>query len=87
MRQKSKKMQKIDAKYSQLRRIFLTDYPLCQAALPGCTSRSTDIHHKKGRGKYHNDVSTWLSVCRNCHNWIELHPIEAQELGFTLKRT
>jgi hypothetical protein len=86
MRQKSKKMQRIDAKYSQLRRGFLTDYPMCQAALSKCTNQSTDVHHKKGRGKYHNDVSTWLSVCRNCHNWIELHPIEAQELGFTLKR-
>ena len=86
MRQKSKKMQRIDAKYSQLRRGFLTDYPLCQAALHCCTNQSTDVHHKKGRGKYHNDINTWLSVCRNCHNWIELNPIEAQELGFTLKR-
>ena len=86
MRQKSKKMQRIDAKYSQLRRVFLTDYPLCQAALPKCTNKSTDVHHKKGRGIHHNDVSTWLSVCRNCHNWIELNPIEAQELGFSISR-
>jgi hypothetical protein len=86
MRQKSKKMQKLDAKYSKLRRIFLTDYPMCQAALPRCTHKSTDVHHKKGRGKYHNDVSTWLSVCRTCHNWIELNPIEAEELGFSIKR-
>ena len=82
MRQKSKKMQKLDAKYSKLRR----DYPLCQAALPKCTHKSTDVHHKKGRGIYHNNVSTWLSVCRTCHNWIELNPTEAEELGFSLKR-
>ena len=37
MKQKSKKMQRIDAKYSQLRRVFLTDYPMCQAALSDCT--------------------------------------------------
>jgi len=86
MRQKSKKMQRIDAEYSKRRGVFLTDYPMCQAALPGCTGRSTDVHHKKGRGKYHNDVSTWLSVCRTCHNWIELNPIEAKELGFSIKR-
>ena len=86
MKQKSKKMQRIDAKYSQLRRVFLTDYPMCQAALPDCTQRSTDVHHKKGRGIYHNDVSTWLSVCRNCHNWIEANPIDAEELGFSIKR-
>ena len=71
MRQKSKKMQRIDTKYSQLRRGFLTDYPM---------------HHKKGRGIYHNDVSTWLSVCRNCHNWIEANPTEAEELGFSISR-
>tara|TARA_R110002051_G_scaffold158793_2_gene230142 strand:+ start:550 stop:813 length:264 start_codon:yes stop_codon:yes gene_type:complete len=86
MRQKSKKMQKLDTKYSQLRRGFLTDYPMCQAALPECTNRSTDIHHKKGRGIYHNDITTWLSVCRTCHNWIELNPIDAQELGFSISR-
>ena len=86
MKQKSRKMQRIDAKYSKLRRVFLTNYSMCQAALPGCTQRSTDIHHKKGRGKYHNDITTWLSVCRTCHNWIELNPIDAQELGFSLKR-
>jgi hypothetical protein len=86
MRQKSKKMQQIDAKYRILRKGYLLNNPLCHAALPGCTNRSTDIHHKKGRGKYHNDVSTWLSVCRKCHNWIELNPIEAQELGFSISR-
>ena len=40
---------------------------------------------KKGRGAYHNDVSTWLSVCRTCHNWIELNPIE--DLFLDLKKT
>ena len=56
MRQRSKKMQKIEAKYSQLRREFLAEYPLCQAALHKCTNNSTEVHHKKGRGIYHNDL-------------------------------
>ena len=86
MRQKSKKMQKLDTKYNQLRRVFLTDHPMCQAALHRCTHKSTDIHHKKGRGKYHNDITTWLSVCRTCHNWIESNPIEAEELGHSINR-
>ena len=86
MKNKSRKMQRIDAKYSKLRRVFLTDYPMCQAALPRCGSKSTEVHHKKGRGIYHNDVNTWLSVCRSCHTWIELNPIEAEELGFSIKR-
>ena len=47
MRQKSKKMQKLDAKYSKLRRDFLTNYPMCQASLHCCSNKSTDVHHKK----------------------------------------
>ena len=86
MKQKSKKMQRLDTKYSKLRREFLTNYPMCHAALHRCSQRSTDVHHKKGRGIYHNDVSTWLSVCRNCHNWIEANPIDSEELGFTINR-
>ena len=86
MRNKSRKMQKTDTKYSKLRREHLTNYPMCQAALPSCTHKSTDIHHKKGRGIYHNNINTWLSVCRSCHTWIENNPIESKELGFTLKR-
>ena len=86
MKQKSHKMQKLDTKYNKLRREHLTKYPMCQASLHCCTNKSTDIHHKKGRGIYHNDITTWLSVCRNCHNWIEMHPVESKELKFTLKR-
>ena len=86
MRNKSRKMQYIDTKYRKLRKGYLTTYPMCQAALPDCSQKSTDIHHKKGRGKYHNDINTWLSVCRSCHNWIELNPVDAEELGLSNKR-
>ena len=44
-------------------------------------------YSKKGRGKYLLDTSTWLSVCRNCHNWIETHPEDAKELGFSISKT
>ena len=79
-------MSALDTVYFKLRKNFLYKYPLCGAALPNCTSQSTDIHHMKGRGKYYNDLSTWLSVCRTCHNWIETHPIEAIELGLSIKK-
>ena len=86
MNSQSKKMAKINREYSKLRIEFLIDKPNCMASLPGCTLRAAEIHHKKGRGKYHNDITTWLSVCRICHNWIELNPIDAQELGLSIKR-
>ena len=86
MRHKSSKMTALDTVYSKLRVNYLEQYPLCCASLPKCTKNSTDIHHKKGRDKYHNDPTTWLSVCRTCHDWIETHPTEAIELGLSIKR-
>ena len=79
----SKKMVKTNSEYSNLRKTHLEKFPMCQAKVYNCSLRSTDIHHMKGRGKYHLDTSTWLSVCRNCHDWIEKHPDEAKELGYS----
>lgn len=79
---KSKKKEELDKAYSKLRVIFLEKHPMCQAALPGCTHNSTDVHHMASRGKNYLVVSTWLSVCRSCHSWIHLHPEEAREMGF-----
>tara|TARA_R100000951_G_scaffold109330_4_gene106290 strand:+ start:1467 stop:1649 length:183 start_codon:yes stop_codon:yes gene_type:complete len=59
---------------------------MCQAKIHQCSLKSTDVHHMRGRGKYHLDTTTWLSVCRNCHNWIELNPVDAKELGFSNER-
>ena len=86
MRHKSSKMTALDTVYRALRFVYLIKYPMCCASLPDCTKKSTDVHHKKGRGKYHNDPTTWLSVCRTCHDWIETHPTEAIELGLSIKR-
>jgi len=87
MNNHSKKMGKINKEYTKLRVEFLTDKPNCMASLPGCALRASEVHHKKGRGKYHNDITTWLSVCRSCHTWIELNQSEAIELGFSIPKT
>lgn len=80
---KSKKRAELDKIYSQLRKLYFVDHPMCEAALPGkCQGEACDIHHKKGRGKYYLVVDTWMAVCRECHQWIELHPPEATEMGF-----
>lgn len=83
----SRKKQKQDSRYSEMRAAFLLSSQLCLAHLPGiCTTHATDVHHKRGRGQYYLDITTWLPVCRACHNWIELHPIEAKQLGFSEDR-
>ena len=73
--------------YKKLRIAFLQQFPMCQARIHNCQLKSTDVHHMKGRYKeYVLDPSTWLSVCRNCHNWIEQNPEDSYELGFSKKR-
>jgi hypothetical protein len=73
--------------YSKLREAFLVVKPHCEAKLVGCTGKSTDVHHKAGRtGENYLKVGTWLSVCRTCHTYIETHPEDAKELGFSQSR-
>ena len=72
--------------YTKLRKEFFKDKSVCKAKIHNCTLRATDIHHMKGRGQYLLDTSTWLPVCRSCHNWIENNPEDSYDLGFSLKR-
>jgi len=72
--------------YSKRRTAFLVIHSSCQAKLVNCTGKATDVHHKAGRGENHLKISTWLAVCRNCHTWIELNPVEAKDLGFSESR-
>lgn len=48
--------------------------------------KSTDVHHRKGRGKYLLDVSTWMAVSREGHQWIHANPKESYEKGYMLPR-
>lgn len=83
----SKKMKETVDEYSKLRTAFLVIHPRCEAKISSdCTSKATDVHHKAGRGENHLKIATWLAVCRNCHRWIEEHPTDAKELGFSDSR-
>lgn len=85
---KSEKRMKEEKIYLGKRIIFLNKYPMCKAHLPGiCTNQATDVHHKAGRaGDLYLDVTFWLPVCRTCHSWIETHPKEAREVGFSTSK-
>lgn len=84
----SQKRSKEERIYLGKRLIFLKEHPMCQAHLPGlCSEYSTDIHHKQGRvGDNLLDETEWLAVCRGCHEWIEAHPQEAKDRGFSTNR-
>lgn len=82
----SQKMSKTMSEYDKKRKAFLALNQMCQAHLSGCMLTATQVHHKAGRGLNHNNISTWLAVCHSCHEYIELHPIEAKALGFSTDR-
>lgn len=63
--------------------LFLNRNPFC-AVFPG--QRSTECHHKKGRGKYLLDESTWLAVSRAAHIKIHSEPAWAYKNGYLEKR-
>jgi hypothetical protein len=85
---KSDKKSIQDQLYTVLRNKFFQDdnNKSCKARLQGCTILATDVHHTKGRGENLNDVSTWIPLCRTCHTYIELHPVEAKNLNFSSNR-
>ena len=72
-----------NAKYIVLRIEFLgkKENQIC----PITGKPTTEVHHTycgKDRAKYYLDVSTWLAVSREGHNWIHSFPKEARLLGY-----
>jgi hypothetical protein len=74
----SEKRKVLDKEYSKLRKAFLTENPKC-AVFPDLPS--DQVHHRKSRGKYLNDVSTWSAVSAEGHRWIHDNPKAAKERG------
>jgi len=76
------RQQRID--YAVARHKFLREHPLDEVALKlfGMKIRATHVHHRKGRGKYLCDVSTFVATTKVSDNWIHKHPERARELGF-----
>ncbi|KQS34004.1 hypothetical protein ASG33_08210 [Dyadobacter sp. Leaf189] len=74
--------------YYSLTPVFLGENKFCQAKLPGCTGKSTDVHHRRGRGFYLLEIATWMAVCRKCHKVIhdEMSLAEAIKRGLRIKR-
>lgn len=86
LRSRSSKQSKKDALYAILRTAYLKEHGMCEAHLAGCGTHATDIHHKAGRGVYYLDSTTYMAVCRQCHQWIETHPVQAKQKGFSVER-
>lgn len=74
---------KVEARqYAKLRVAFLGERPKCEI----CGKRaSQDVHHTRGRynGQY-LAVTSWMAVCRYCHDYLHQHPKQAREMGWII---
>lgn len=83
----SDKRKELNKEYFILVEQFKKDNPYCKAKVNEyCSKVTSEPHHRKGRGKYLLDISTWLPVCRNCHTYIENFPNIAREKGWSESR-
>lgn len=75
----SKRRRPLQVAYLAKRDEFLRARPFCEI----CGGVTRDVHHKAGRlgGNLLNE-STWMSVCRGCHDYIHQHPKEARAKGW-----
>jgi hypothetical protein len=69
--------------YMAAREKFLKERPVCEVCKAG---QATQVHHKKHRGKYYLDVSTWCSCCDICHRQIHHNPEWAYSCGYLERR-
>lgn len=70
------------AEYRIVRDKYLSEHPICE--FHTCDCRVVELHHKKSRKYYLSDVSIFMSVCREHHNWIHRFCKESYDLGYLL---
>lgn len=69
--------------YMKLRNQFLEINDRCER----CGGDATEVHHAAGRvGDNLIDTDNFVAVCRPCHQWIETHPTESKEQGYSRNR-
>lgn len=70
--------------YGRRAKAWKLERPRCLAVIPEaiCLLWTRDMHHTKGRGPFLMDETTWLPVCRHCHDYIHNHANWAREKGF-----
>jgi hypothetical protein len=50
-----------------------------------CNQAASDLHHKKGRGKFLCDKSSFMAACRKCHLTIHANVKWATENGYIIR--
>jgi hypothetical protein len=74
---------KLDRQWHKLRDAFLLKNPICQAC---CVCPATEVHHKRGRGKFLLAEEYFMAVCWACHKLIHNDPAWAIRKGYMILR-
>lgn len=82
----SDKRKQVNRLYDARAGKFRKDHPDCAINSPNCTKRTQGVHHKRGRGKYLLDESTWLPACNPCNHYVEVHHQWAIDNGYKESR-
>ena len=81
IKQVSSKRQRQNQAYLIMRKMFLETHERCEK----CGGVATDLHHKRLRGEYFLDSTTFAALCRPCHDWVHRNPKEAKEQGWLIR--
>ena len=84
IKQASSKTVKALTEYRKVRDAYMREHRTCE--VDGCDKNSTDLHHKKGRGKYLSDERYFMAVCRTCHIKIGKNPKWSYANGYMILR-
>ena len=84
----AKKRGKVNHEYAKRREWFMARNYWCEYAIAeGLYPRpATEVHHKRGRGKYLLDTTTWMAVSSENHKLIHANPKYSYEKGYMLPR-
>jgi hypothetical protein len=84
----TKKRNQLNRQYMKLREAFLKKHYWCQFHIAEklYATPATEIHHKKGRGKFLLDTSTWMAVSSRAHKEIHENTKYSYEKGYMLLR-
>lgn len=74
--------------YRPLADEYLKLHPFCMVGIVGCSGRSTEVHHRRGRDTAERLLNRdeWLAACHHCHVYVTEHPAESFERGWSLRR-
>lgn len=78
----SAKQSRILQSYYEKKKVYMRHHPNCE--MPNCNRKAVDLHHKAGRGKNTDNESTFMAVCRCCHDLIHSNANWARKEGYLI---